>query len=338
MIKKTPPTFLTVFLNQIVYPPKDKINKVYSMFLKSSYKQFAIKSHLNFVKGKGGLPLIKIDNEYASAMVSIYGAQVLSFKPKRDGTDDSVSEDNELLFVSELAFFEQGKAIKGGIPICWPWFGRDPENLGRQMHGFARNMLWQLEETELTDDGGIKLVLSLSESKESYKLWTHDFKVILTITIGKILRLSLKTVNTGKKAFTITQALHAYFSIADIQKIEVDGLDKVKYIDTVNGVYKTELQVGKVTVNQEVDRIYIDVPARTVLIDHKLKREVAIDSIGSKTTIVWNPWIEISKRSADLTEDAYQRFMCVETANAAEDVIVVEPKQSFIIEAEYTAY
>ena len=301
------------------------------MSLESSYQQFAIKDRLSFVEGKGGLPFIKVENEYASALISIYGAQVLSYKLKlKDGGN------NELLFVSESAYFEEGKAIKGGIPICWPWFGRDPENLGRQMHGFARNMLWQLEDTSSTSAGDTKIVLSLTESKDSYKLWPHDFKVILTITIGKSLHLSLQTVNTGKEAFTITQALHTYFSIADIQQVQLEGLDGVQYLDMVNGANKTEVQMDGVTVNQEVDRIYTDAPNYATLIDTKSQREVTIKTSGSKTTVVWNPWIDISKSSGDLNDDAYQRFICVETANAAEDVVLVEPNESFKIEAEYT--
>lgn len=301
------------------------------MSLESSYQQFAIKDRLSFVEGKGGLPFIKVENEYASALISIYGAQVLSYKLKlKDGGN------NELLFVSESAYFEEGKAIKGGIPICWPWFGRDPENLGRQMHGFARNMLWQLEDTSSTSADDTKIALSLTESKDSYKLWPHDFKVILTITIGKSLHLSLQTENTGKEAFTITQALHTYFSIADIQQVQLEGLDGVQYLDMVNGANKTEVQLDGVNVNQEVDRIYTDAPNYATLIDTKSQREVTIKTSGSKTTVVWNPWIDISKSSGDLNDDAYQRFICVETANAAEDVVVIEPNESFKIEAEYT--
>ncbi len=301
------------------------------MSLESSYQQFAIKDRLSFVEGKGGLPFIKVENEYASALISIYGAQVLSYKLKlKDGGN------NELLFVSESAYFEEGKAIKGGIPICWPWFGRDPENLGRQMHGFARNMLWQLEDTSSTSVGDTKVVLFLTESKDSYKLWAHDFKVVLTVTIGKTLSLSLQTVNTSKEAFTITQALHTYFSIADIQQVQLEGLDGVQYLDMVNGANKTEVQLDGVNVNQEVDRIYTDAPNYATLIDTKSQREVTIETSGSKTTVVWNPWIDISKSSGDLNDDAYQRFICVETANAAEDVVLVEPNESFKIEAEYT--
>ena len=305
------------------------------MSLKSSYQQFVIENCLSFKEGKGGLPFIEIDNEHANALVSIYGAQVLSYKPKFNGNNEN--PENDLLFVSDKAYFEQDKAIKGGIPICWPWFGRDPEGLGRQMHGFARNMLWQLEETSSVDNGDTKIVLSLEPTEKTYELWPHDFKVRLTIVIGKTLRLSLKTINTGSASFSITQALHAYFSVSDINQIHVEGLDKVEYIDTVGGVFETKVQEGEITVNQEVDRIYTNAPVQTKLLDKKLNRAVNIRSKGSKTTVVWNPWIDLSEKSADLENDAYQSFICIETANAADDAIVVEPNESFVIEAEYSA-
>ena len=304
------------------------------MSLESSYKKFAIENCLSVTEGKGGLPFIEIDNGYASALISIYGAQVLSYKSKLNDNNENI--DKDLLFVSEKAYFEQGQAIKGGIPICWPWFGRDPEGLGRQMHGFARNMLWQLEETNSNNNGETKVVLSLGPTEETYKLWPHDFKVVLTIIVGKTLKLSLQTVNIGSNAFTITQALHTYFSVADIGQIQIDGLDKIEYIDTVGGVFKTKVQEGGITINEEIDRIYTNAHAQTTLADKMLNREVTIDSIGSKTTVVWNPWVDISEKSADLEDDSYRRFICIETANAAEDTIEIEPNESFTIEAEYS--
>ena len=305
----------------------------------SPYSSFMIEGCLEFIKGNGGLPFIKVDNQYSTSLISIYGAQVLSYKSKLNGSgglnEASLDEENDLLFVSDLAYFEQGKEIKGGIPICWPWFGMDPENLGRGIHGFARNMLWQLVETEQMKNGETKIVLSLSETEESLKLWPHNFMLTLTATIGKTLHLSLQTVNTSNEAFTITQALHAYFSVTDINRTHVEGLDNVNYLDKVTGAERAELQVGHIAVDQEVDRIYTNAPSQSTIIDSKSKREVAIKSKGSKTTVVWNPWIEISKNSVDLKNNAYQHFICVETANAAEDFVVIEPSESYRIVAEY---
>ncbi len=302
--------------------------------LETTYTSFAIKNNLTFAEGKGNLPFIEIENEYATALISIYGAQVLSYKPKQSEKEKSFHTD--LLFVSEKAYFEQGKAIKGGIPICWPWFGRGPDSLGRQMHGFARNMLWQLEETSSKNSGETEVVLSLAPTAETHKLWPHDFKLMLTVTVGQTLKLSLQTMNIGSNAFSITQALHSYFSVQDVDQVQVNGLDNVEYIDTVGGTFKNKLQEGEITVNQELDRIYTNAPVQSTLIDKKLGREIKIDSKGSKTTVVWNPWVDLSNKSADLEDDAYKRFICIETANAAEDVIVIEPNDAFTLEAEYS--
>ena len=306
----------------------------------TKYQPHFIKNKLNIIDGKGGIPFIEINNQYASALISIYGAQLLSYKPKLKKADNNRTPDRDLLFVSETANFEHGKAIKGGIPICWPWFGKDPGYADRQMHGFARNMLWQLEETSQLNEDETQVILSLSDSEETHKLWPYTFKLTLCIIIGSSLKLSLKTVNTGKKTFTITQALHTYFSITDIKQAQLEGLDEAFYLDKVTGTGQPEgqlkIQQGPVVVNEEMDRIYVNSPSQLTLLDTKSEDKVVIQSNGRKTTVVWNPWIDISKNSNDLTDNAYLRFICVETANAAKDVIAVEPKESFTIDAKYT--
>ncbi|WP_299875030.1 D-hexose-6-phosphate mutarotase [uncultured Cocleimonas sp.] len=278
-------------------------------------------------EGKNSFPMLQIDNNYATALISLYGAQVLSFKPK--------SQMREMLFVSDNAYYEKGKAIKGGIPICWPWFGDDPENLGRTAHGFARNTLWHHESTTSTTSGETQVTLCLNDTETTQKLWPHAFKLTLLVTIGKTLSLSLQTTNTGNDAFTITQALHTYFAIGDIKQTHVAGLDKVHYIDkTVKSDTPIE-QMGDVIVDQEVDRIYTDAPSEITLCDEK-NQQIKIRSSGSKTTVVWNPWAEGAAKMGDLSDDGYQYFICVETANAASDTIQIAPQESFKIEVEYT--
>lgn len=297
------------------------------MFSDSTYRPFFIEDQLSIVEGKGGFPIIRIDNEHASAVISVYGAQVLSYRSKNSTKD--------LLYVSEKAFFEKGKAIKGGIPICWPWFGQDQEKVGTQMHGFARNMLWKLEDTRVLADGETVIILSLTDTEETKKLWPHEFKLTLKIQVGKTLKLVLQTENTGSSSFVITQAMHAYFAIDDIHQISILGLDQVSYFDKVSGKTESVLQKNDLFIDQEVDRIYTDVPCELVLVDRESNRKVIIHSKGSETAIVWNPWIEISKNSGDLTDDAYQQFVCIETANAVEDKVIVEANASYFLEAEY---
>ena len=302
------------------------------MTLAKQYIAFIINNELQVIEGKGGLPVIKIDNEYATALISIYGAQVLSYK-KKSSNSSKQSEDNELLFLSDKAYYDAGKAIKGGIPICWPWFGQDPEKKGRPAHGFARNVMWELVSTS-SSNTSTQIVLALSETEETKKLWPYLFKLSLTIDIGKTLKLSLKTRNTDTQAFTITQALHTYFAVGDIEKVRIAGLDKSDFIDAALESVPVLNQEGDVVFDQEVDRIYKQGSVLT-LFDGS-NRQVKIESKGSKTTVVWNPWAEISANSADLNDDAYKQFVCIETANAAEDVIEILPSECFILVAEYS--
>lgn len=297
------------------------------MIKNSKKNAYILGDELTIVEGKGGFPFIKIDNEFASSLISIYGAQVLSFIPKS-------KDDKDVFFISDKAYFEEGRAIKGGIPICWPWFGRSVENPDLQIHGFARNMLWEIEDTSSESSGETKVVLSLRESEDSMKLWPHNFRLTLTIVVGKTLSLSLQTTNTGEDTFSITQALHPYFSISEISQMQVNGLGGVDYLDKVTGAETAITQIGEIRVEQEVDRIYIDAPSETSIVDHKFDRKILIKTKGSKTTVVWNPWTEISKNSKDLEDDSYLKFICVEAANAAEDIVAIALNESHTLEAE----
>ena len=284
-----------------------------------------ITGQLKFVEGGGGLPFIQIDNAKASAVISVYAGQVLSFQP--------ANEPHNLLFLSEAAYYQAGKAIKGGVPICWPWFGPDPERLGRPAHGFVRNRLWNVMQTE-AKAGDIKVTLGLTDSPETRAIWPHSFALALEITIGDSLNLELVTRNTGKEGFSITQAFHTYFKVGHIGEVVVLGLENANYIDKVdNGAHKR--QKGAVTINAEVDRIYRDAPNELVIDDTALDRRIRIASQGSKTAVVWNPWEKISAEMGDLKDDDYEYLLCVETANADTDVVEVGPDGEFRLVANY---
>lgn len=277
---------------------------------------YAIAGQLELLEGKGGFPFIAIQNENATALICVYSGQVLSFLP--------ANEQDNLLFLSEAAYFQSGKAIKGGVPICWPWFGPDPEGLGRPAHGFVRTRSWSVSGIEMTTKGETKVALGLVATQETRAIWPQSFDLELVITVGNCLTLELVTRNTGEHAFAITQALHTYFKVGDINKVKVLGLENAVYLDKVNGgVLKT--QKGAVIVTEEVDRIYTDVARELIIDDATLNRRIHISGAGSKTAVVWNPWVENCKKMADLKDDDYKRFLCVETANAAADVVKVSP-------------
>src|SRR5665647_850684 len=164
---------------------------------------YGIVGQLRFIEDKGGFPFIEISSAKASALISVYAGQVLSFRP--------VGEVDDLMFLSEKAYYQTGKAIKGGVPICWPWFGADPEGLGRPAHGFVRNRLWNVVATETTADGDTRVTLGLMDTPETRAIWPQSFTLALEITVGNSLNLELVTRNTGTQTFPVTQAFHTYF-------------------------------------------------------------------------------------------------------------------------------
>ncbi len=289
-------------------------------------KDHAIPGQLKIIEGKGGLPMIQISSAKASALISVYAGQVLSYQPANEPAD--------LLFLSEKAYYQTGKAIKGGTPICWPWFGPDPEGLGRPGHGFVRNRMWKIVSTDVTTNGDVKVILGLEDSDETREIWPYSFVLTQEITVGKSLNLEMITKNTGTEAFVITQAFHTYFNIGDIGQTKVLGLEGCQYIDKVDNSMQKQ-QTGAVMINSEVDRIYLDVKNLQVIEDAALKRRIHITSKGNATAVVWNPWEKIAAEMADLQDSDYQRLICVETTNAAGDVIEVKPNSNCRLAANY---
>jgi glucose-6-phosphate 1-epimerase len=288
--------------------------------------EFGIAGQLRFINGKGDLAMIAIDNDQASALISVYAGQLLSYRP--------AGEPYDLMFLSDKAYYQPGKAIKGGVPVCWPWFGADPEGLGRPAHGFVRNRPWQVLNTEACADGATRVTLGLSDDADTRSLWPQAFDLSLTITVGTSLSLELATRNKGLHPFVISQALHTYFAVGDIGQTRVLGLADTNYLDKVDGgTIKT--QSGAVTIDAEVDRIYTDVAPALVIEDDALERRIHIDFSGSETAVVWNPWAKIAAEMADLDDDDYRRFLCVETVNAADDVITVPDGEECRLVARY---
>lgn len=276
---------------------------------------YGIPDQLKFVEGEGGLPFIVIRNQNATALVSLHGGQILSFKP--------IDEDADMLFLSSKSSYGDGKAIRGGIPVCWPWFGPDPKGLQRPNHGFVRNHLWTMLNTATTD-AETKVSLQFLESYKKEKTWQQPFALTFEITVGKTLSLKLTTRNTGDKAFSITQAFHSYFHVGDIAQVQVLGLEGGDYYDKLDqGTQKS--QTGAVTITEEVDRIYTDVKNALIINDTAFNRRIQIASPGNETVVVWNPWAKTSKKIADLKSQDYKHFICVETGNIAFDLINVPP-------------
>ncbi len=288
--------------------------------------RFAIDRQLKFVAGKGGLLNAEISNAHASASVSLYAGQVLAWQPK--------AAQHEVLFLSKQAYYQPGKAIKGGVPICWPWFGADPQGKGRPAHGFARTSEWEVLKTASLGNGATQLVLGLKLNESTRSLWAGDIEAQLDIVVGKTLRLALTTFNHGHQAIELSQALHTYFAVGDIAKTSVRGLEGTTYIDKVDGG-KQKVQSGEMTVSAEVDRIYSGVKNDLQIHDAALNRVIHIHAGGSASAVVWNPWKDIAAGMADLGDEDYRHLLCVETTNAGSDVVKLAAGAEYVLTAEY---
>ncbi|NEV65347.1 D-hexose-6-phosphate mutarotase, partial [Thiorhodococcus minor] len=226
---------------------------------------FGLAEHLVFFAGPGGLVQARLQNLWGAAVVSTYAGHVLSYLPAGEAQD--------LLFVSEQAHYQAGKAIKGGIPVCWPWFGPDPQALGRPQHGFVRTRPWQVIGSHRSTDGAIRLVLGLTDTDHTRALWPHAFALRIEVTLGQALQVALVTENRGDAAVEIGQALHTYFQVGDVTRARVVGLDGVSYIDKLDaGIEK--VQRGALTVSGPLDRIYLAPPQALVLEDPAFGRAI----------------------------------------------------------------
>lgn len=287
--------------------------------------QFALDNALHFSTGPNGTVMINVQTPSAQAMICTYGAQVLSYK-----TNDA---EQDLLFLSPQSAYGDGKAIRGGVPICWPWFGLDNPNQGCPPHGFARNQLWHVVETKQLEDGKVAITLKLMTTDFSQQFWPFAFELQFSIVIGETLKMMLTTRNCDKRSYVISQALHTYFNVGDISSVQLRGLSNHHYLDkTLN--FESRQQLGDITFGAETDRVYLQTPEKLFIEDAAYSRKIQIISKGSKTTVVWNPWDNVVILK-DMLSNAYQHFVCVETANTADDKVTLAPDQSHTLSAEY---
>jgi glucose-6-phosphate 1-epimerase len=272
--------------------------------------QYGISGALQFAYSGGNFPVAKIQTPWASARVALQGAQVLAWQP---------SAAAPVLWVSKAAVFEAGKPVRGGVPVCWPWFGAKD---GASAHGFVRTRHWTVRETRLADDQSVLLCLGLSDDASTRTLWNHAFDLELQVSVGRTLTLQLITRNTGTEPFDITEALHTYFAVGDIGQTTVQGLDGTTYLDKVANLAQAQ-QSGPVSFSGETDRVYLNTTADCVIQDRANKRSIHVAKTGSGATVVWNPWSEREKAFADMAAGEYQQMLCVETANAGAAPITI---------------
>ena len=263
-----------------------------------------IPGHVSLAQDAGGLPKILIQTAWSRAEIYLHGAHLTGFQKIGEAP---------LLFMSAASEFTAGKPIRGGVPLIFPWFG--PRE-GLPAHGFARTAAWDLKETTALTDGAVTLRFRLPG--------VPNFQVEYLVTVAENLTLELSVGNTTDQDSTFETCLHTYFQISAIHDISITGLAGTSYLDKVANSEATEKSAG-LRIASEVDRVYFDTSAAIEILDPGLKRKIRINSAGSHSTVVWNPWIEKSKRLADFGDDEYLQMVCVESGNVAKNQITLPP-------------
>jgi glucose-6-phosphate 1-epimerase len=268
------------------------------------------------VGGHGGLPKVLITTPAARGEIYLHGAQVTSWTPA--GHADA-------LFVSAASRWEPGRAIRGGIPICFPWFGNRAGDPQAPAHGFVRTRAWTLDSIA-EGAAGITITVTTESDEQTRARWPFEFRLRLRATFGPVLDVEIAAANTGGASLTFEEALHAYYAVGDVSAVRIAGLDGVRYLDKVDGGSE-RLQRGEISIAGETDRVYSNTTSATAIHDPALKRRIHVGKSHSQSTVVWNPWIDKARALADLQDDDWTRMVCVEAGNVHPDGIVLAPGQ-----------
>lgn len=243
------------------------------------------------------IKIVRIMHDKASAAISLHGGQVISFQPQGQA---------DLLWMSPQAIFDGKTALRGGIPICWPWFGR----IAAPAHGFARSQEWQLIEHRENEQGVI-VMLGLPVTSESLALWPYQFELRLQVEIGASLKVTLHITNTDHQAWTFSGALHSYLQVGDIQQTETTGIGPT-YMDSLQNNLICSSH-APLTLSDAIDRVYTQPEALVTIQDSQLNRKVMIENQGHNSAVVWNPWLQGAQAMADMNDEGYRHFLCVES-------------------------
>ncbi len=287
--------------------------------------QHGISGQLEFGAGPGGLAVAEVANARGKATIALQGGQVLNWAPR---------DTKPVVWLPRDAPPTAGRAIRGGVPVCWPWFGPHASEADFPSHGFARTAHWHVVGSDTLADGATRLVLRLEPDAGVRKFWPHPSLLECRIDVGQVLELVLTTFNRGSGPIAFTEALHAYFNVGDVRQVAIQGLDGCAYLDKVDGGV-SKRQSGAVTIDGETDRIYVDTVADCLIEDPSLQRRIRVSKQGSQATVVWNPWLEKAEKLGDLGENGYLRMVCVETANAAHHLVSVAPGEKHSMTARY---
>ena len=281
--------------------------------------QFAIAPALTFEDTPGGLVRAVISTPEADADIYLQGAHVAHWTPRGQ---------KPVLFVSSKSLYAPGKAIRGGVPIIFPWFGNREGGKPGPAHGFARAMLWTVAGSRQYADGKVEITLALNPNDATGAYGFDHFALRFRVTVGATLAMELETRNQAAEPLTYEEALHSYFAIADIHHASVTGLEGTTLIDKTDQFLRKVQPAEPVRATKETDQVHLNTIATCVVEDPVWKRRIVVEKTGSNSTVVWNPWIAKTAGMADMGPDEWQGMICVETANAADNAITLQAGES----------
>jgi glucose-6-phosphate 1-epimerase len=285
-------------------------------------RRFGIPNLVQITPDDAGNPAARITTPTCSGAMHLHGAQVASWKP---------AGAQEVIFVSSRASFAEGKAIRGGIPICFPWFRAKADDPQAPAHGFVRTKLWNLESVEHRG-GDATVTMSTKSDAGTQKWWPHNFRAVLRVTFGAALKLEFTVSNTGPSPFRFEEALHTYHAVGDVHTASVAGLDGATYLDNTDS-NREKKQQGSVTIAAATDNAYINNQNALDLLDPQLNRRIHIAKQNSRTTVIWNPWDAAAKKMSDMGEGEWRKMFCAEAANILSDAVELAPSASHTITA-----
>ena len=274
--------------------------------------EFGIAGVLDFIETEHGLVKAAISLSGTTGELYLQGAQVTAWQPPGD---------RPVLFTSPNAVFTPGTAIRGGIPIVFPWFGPNRRSPAAPQHGFARTETWHLDAVETAGTGALTLTLSLADDDVRSPFWPAPFRATCTVTFARTLSLRLAVQNRATNSISFEQALHSYFAVSDVTAVAISGLAGTDYIDKTKAGRRKPQTESIVTIAAETDRVYLDTPSRCVIEDHGWRRNIVLEKVGAASTVVWSPWAEKGAAMADLGNPAWRGMVCVETGNVADNKV-----------------
>jgi len=274
--------------------------------------KFGIASILDFVETEHGLVKAAISLDGMAGELYLQGAQLTVWQPPGE---------RSVLFTSPNSLFAPSRAIRGGIPIIFPWFGPSRHAPGAPQHGFARTAPRQLDGVETAGRESVTLTFSLGDGDVRSPFWPEPFRAIYTVVFAKTLSMRLAVENRATHPIVFEEVLHTYFAISDISGIAISGLAGTTYIDKTDAARRKLQTAALITVTAETDRVYLDTPGQCAIEDRGWRRRVIIEKDGAASTVVWNPWTEKAAAMADLGDPAWRGMVCVEAGNIADNEV-----------------